>query len=104
VIRGQLQLGLRRIGNDPARARDAINLAIAQVDRMTKLLNLVDAAAVDADGLGLKSVAFDLVLAIADAIVRHEDGETPRITFASPPVPVPVHGDLDHTGEILDNC
>lgn len=104
VIRGQLQLGRQQIGKDPERERDTFDLAIAQVDRMAKLLSaLLDAAALAANGLSLTVVAFDLVPAIADAIARHEDGATRRITFQYREGPVPVRGDLDRTAEILDN-
>jgi signal transduction histidine kinase len=104
VIRGQLQLGRRQIGKDPERERDTFDLAIAQVDRMAKLLSaLLDAAALAVNGLSLTVVAFDLAPAIADAIARHEDGATRRITFHCPEGPVPVRGDLDRTAEILDN-
>lgn len=38
VIRGQLQLGRRQIGKDAERVRDTIDIAVAQVDRMSRLL------------------------------------------------------------------
>lgn len=44
VIRGQLQLGRRQIGIDDGRIQVAMDLAIAQVDRMAKLLDALLAA------------------------------------------------------------
>jgi signal transduction histidine kinase len=104
VIRGQLQLGIRQIGKDAIRERGSIDLAIAQVDRMDRLLGeLLDPSVLASSGLGLVSVAFDVVRAIVDAIGRHDDGDTRRISFEWPHGTVHVCGDPDRTAQILDN-
>ncbi|HAF09475.1 MAG TPA: hypothetical protein DCK98_05260 [Chloroflexi bacterium] len=104
VIRGQLQLGIRQIGKDAIRERGSIDLAIAQVDRMDRLLGeMLDPSVLASSGLGLVSVAFDVVRAIVDAIGRHDDGDTRRISFEWPHGTVHVCGDPDRTAQILDN-
>jgi signal transduction histidine kinase len=104
VIRGQLQLGRRYIGADPERERTAIDLAIGQVDRMSRLLaDLLDSVRLASNALTLNVVAFDLVSAIADAIGRHDTGEPRRISFQWPHGTVPVHVDSERIAQILDN-
>jgi signal transduction histidine kinase len=104
VIRGQLQLGRRHIGADPVRERAAIDAAIAQVDRMSRLLaDLLDSVRLASNALSLNVVAFDLVSAIADAIARHDTGETRRIIFHWPHGTVPVRVDSVRIAQILDN-
>jgi signal transduction histidine kinase len=104
VIRGQLQLGLRHVGADPVRERAAIDAAIAQVDRMSRLLaDLLDSVRLASNGLSLNLVAFDLVSAIADAIARHDTDETRRISFQWPHGTVPVRVDSERIAQILDN-
>lgn len=104
VIRGHLQLGKRQLDKDPARTRTAIDLSIAQVDRMTHLLGeLLDSAAVAANALSLTVTAFDLVGVVVDAIDRQEDGDARRVTFHWPHGPVHVRGDPERVAQILDN-
>jgi signal transduction histidine kinase len=104
VIRGQLQLARRQIGHDQQRERETIDLAIAQVDRMTTLLTaLVDAQTFARNGLGVTMVPLDLVPLVVEAIARHEDRTTRRIGFRAPVHPIIVRGDPERIAEILDN-
>jgi signal transduction histidine kinase len=104
VIRGQLQLGRRHVGTDPARERAALDAAIAQVDRMSRLLaDLLDSVRLASNALSLNVAAFDLVTAIADAIGRHDTGVARRISFEWPHGTVPVQVDSDRVAQILDN-
>jgi signal transduction histidine kinase len=104
VIRGQLQLGRRHIGRDPDRVQTAIDLSIAQVDRMTRLLgDLLDSARLAANALELRTQWLDLAEVVAAAIRTHEDGDRQRISFKWPHGPVPVTGDADRITQILDN-
>ena len=104
VIRGQLQLGRRHIGRDADRVQTAIDLSIAQVDRMTRLLgDLLDSARLAANALELRAQRLDLAEVVAAAIRTHEDGDRQRITFKWPHGPVPVSGDASRITQILDN-
>jgi signal transduction histidine kinase len=104
VIRGQLQLGLRHVGTDAVRARVAIDLAIGQVDRMSRLLaDLLDSVRLASNALSLDVAAFDLVAVIADAVGRHDTEEPRRITFQWPHGTVPVRVDSERIAQILDN-
>ncbi|HEV2009611.1 MAG TPA: ATP-binding protein [Candidatus Limnocylindria bacterium] len=104
VIRGQLQLGQRQIGRDPSREGRAIDLAIAQVDRMGRLLaEMLDPLSVASNGLSLKIAVVDLAAVIADAIGRFEDGDAQRISFEWPHGTAHVRGDPERIAQILDN-
>lgn len=103
-ISGQVQLARRFVARDPAREREALNLALSQVARMDRLLDeLVDLSRVASRGLPLELVIFDLRDAITDALARHEIGDEPRITSRLPDERVDVRGDPDRIGRILDN-
>jgi len=104
VIRGQLQLGLRHIGTDKTRERSAIELAIEQVDRMSRLLGeMVDPASLGSNGLSLHQGVVDLVARVVDAIDRYESGDAKRISFRWPHGEVSVRGDPERIAQILDN-
>ena len=104
VIRGQLQLGRRHIGRDADRVQTAIDVSIAQVDRMTRLLaDLLDSARLAANAPELRILPFDLAPVVAAAIGTHEDGDARRITFRWPHGRVMVTGDADRVTQILDN-
>ena len=105
VIRGQVQFARRHVGQDSAKERAAIDVAILQVDRMTKMITeLLDHTRLASNGLSLQVVAFDLVTAVVDAIARHEYEVMPRITLHRPPAGgAPVRGDPDRIAQILDN-
>jgi signal transduction histidine kinase len=104
VIRGQVQFALRHIGGDPERGRTAMNSAIAQVDRMGRLISeLLDHTGLESNGLSLNVVEFDLVAALVEAIRIHEYGTTTRIVFAKPAHPVRVYADPVRIAQILDN-
>jgi signal transduction histidine kinase len=104
VIRGQMQLARRRIGRDPERERVALDLALAQVDRMALLIgDLLDHASLSSNSLSLTVVPVDLVTAVAVAVSIHDYAPTPRITFAHPYNSVRVLGDPARIAQILDN-
>jgi signal transduction histidine kinase len=104
VIRGQLQLGRRHIGKDADRVQAAIDISVAQVDRMTRLLgDLLDSARLAANALELRVQPFDLATSIAMAIRTHEDGDGHRISFRWTHGPVMVKGDAERIVQILDN-
>jgi signal transduction histidine kinase len=104
VIRGQVQLARRHIGQDPARERAAIDTAIVQMDRMAKLISeLLDHARLASNGLSLKVVPIDLASAVMEAVARHEYEVTPRISMQRPTGSVRVRGDLGRIAQILDN-
>jgi signal transduction histidine kinase len=104
VMRGQAQLARRYIGQDPARERGAIDSALAQMDRMARLITeLLTQSRLASNGLSLTVVGFDLVGAVERAVARHEFGGTPRISFQQPPAAVSVRGDPERIAQILDN-
>lgn len=104
VIRGQVQLALKRVGRDEAREREAMDSAIAQVDRMEQLITeLLDHARMASNGLSLSVVVFDLVDLLVDAIAAHEFETTPRFDFRRSTGSVYVHGDPGRIAQILDN-
>jgi two-component system, OmpR family, sensor histidine kinase VicK len=104
VMRGQTQLARRYIGQDPARERGAIDSAVAQMDRMARLISqLLNQSRLSSNALSLNVVAFDLGGAVAEAVARHEYGETARITFEHPRAAVVVRGDPERIAEVLDN-
>jgi signal transduction histidine kinase len=104
VIRGQTQLARRYIGQDPARERGAIDCALAQMDRMARLISeLLNQSRLSSNALSLNVVAFDLAAAVAAAMARHQYGETARISFERPAGAVAVRGDPRRISEILDN-
>jgi signal transduction histidine kinase len=104
VMRGQTQLARRFIGQDAARARGAIDSALAQMDRMARMISeLLDQSRLSSNALSLNVVAFDLAGAVAVAMTRHQYGETARITFERPSTAIAVRGDPKRIAEILDN-
>jgi nitrogen-specific signal transduction histidine kinase len=104
VMRGHTQLARRYIGQDPVRERAAIESALAQMDRMGRLISeLLNQSRLSSNALSLNVVAFDLVGAAAAAMTRHQYAETARITFERPPAVVAVRGDPKRIAEILDN-
>jgi signal transduction histidine kinase len=104
VMRGQAQLARRFIGQDPARERGALDSALAQMDRMARMISeLLKQSRLASNALSLNVVAFDLADAVASAMTRHQYGDTARISFERPPRPVAVRGDPKRIAEILDN-
>ena len=104
VIRGQAQLALRHVGKNPKREREAIATAIAQVDRMSRMITeLLDHAQLAANGLSLTVAPLDLADAVVEAIARHDYEAMPRITLRRSPGRVLVYGDAGRVAQILDN-
>jgi signal transduction histidine kinase len=104
VMRGHTQLARRYVGLDPARERGAIDSALAQMDRMARLISeLLNQSRLSSNALSLDVVAFDLVGAVTAAVSRHQYGETARVRFERPRAAVAVRGDPKRIAEILDN-
>lgn len=104
TISGQVQMARRFVARDPAREREALGVALAQVARMDRLLDeLADLSRALSDQSPHEDVIFDLRDVVADAISRHETGDLPHITNRSPNERVDVQGDADRIGRILDN-
>ncbi|MEX2046106.1 MAG: ATP-binding protein [Chloroflexota bacterium] len=104
VIRGQAQLARRHVGRDPVKELAALDSAIEQADRMTKMVSeLLDHARLASNGLRLRVVELDLVGAVVAAIARHEYGATPRITLKEAAGTLCVRADADRIAQILDN-
>lgn len=104
AIRGQAQLARRLIGKDPAAELVAMDRAIANVDRMTVLVDqLLDHSRLATDRLDLDVIAMDLSATVAATIAAHTSEGTSRITFAWPPGPVLIDGDPVRIAQIMDN-
>jgi signal transduction histidine kinase len=85
-------------------SRGAIDSALAQMDRMARLITeLLSQSRLASNGLSLTVVGFDLVGAVERAVARHEFGETPRISFQRPQAAVGARGDPERIAQILDN-
>lgn len=103
-ISGQVQLALRFIARDPAREREALDQALAQVARMDRLLDeLLDLSRVTSNALPLEQISFDLRVVVGEAVARHETGDEPRIACPLPDARIDVRGDPGTIGRILDN-
>lgn len=104
VMRGQAQLARRYVEQSPERARSAIDRAVAQMDRMARLISeLLNESRLSSNALTLNVVAFDLAGAVAGAKTRHEYGEIARIRFEEPEAAIAVRGDPMRIAQILDN-
>ena len=104
VMRGQTQLARRYIGQDSARERGAIDIALTQMDRMGRLISeLLNQSRLSSNAMSLDVVAFDLVGAVETAVARHQYEEATRITFERPVAAIVVRGDPKRIAEILDN-
>jgi signal transduction histidine kinase len=104
TISGQVQRARKLMLADAGRAQAAIDLALQQVERMTRLIaELQDYLRLKSNGLSLELVTFDLCAAAADAIVRHEHDGTPRFGFDRPDADARVRGDPGRIAQILDN-
>jgi signal transduction histidine kinase len=104
VIRGQVQLARRHFDDDADRSRTAMDSAMAQVDRMDRLITeLLDHARLTSNGLSLDIVEFDLVACVAEALATFDFGMAPPIAFERPVAPVLVQGDPARIAQILDN-
>ena len=104
TISGQVQMARRFVAKDPAREREALGLALAQVERMNSLLDeLVDLSRAQSSRRPRADVIFDLRDVVADSIRRHETDDVSHITSRSPNERVDVRGEPDRIGRILDN-
>lgn len=104
TISGQMQLARRVMAKDSGRARAAMDIALEQVDRMTRLIGtLQNEQHVLADAPSHALPSFDLCEAVRDAISRNEQEETPRFRLDRPNGAIRARGDPDHIAQILDN-
>ena len=104
TISGQVQLARRFVAKDPAREREALSVALAQVARIDRLLDeLADLSRATSSESPLDDVIFDLRDMVADAVTRHETDDAPRFTVRSPDERVEVRGDSGKIARILDN-
>ncbi len=105
VLRGQMQLARRRIARDPVRGGMALDLAIAQVDRMARTIDeIIEQSRLAANALALDVVPFDLNDLVVEAVERHQHADAVRIHLEdSDATTVLCRGDPDRIAEILDN-
>jgi signal transduction histidine kinase len=104
TISGQMQRARKLMANDVERAHAAMDVALQQVERMTRLIaGLQDYLRLKSNALSLELVTLDLCEAAADAIVRHEYDGTARFGFECPDEGVRVRGDPARIAQILDN-
>ena len=105
VMRGQIQLALRHIGNDRARGEIALELALRQVDRMTRMIDgVIEHSKLASNSLVLEITRFDVSEVAAEAVARHQHAEPPRIVFKAPAgAPLWVRADRSCVAQIFDN-
>jgi len=104
VIRGQAQLAMRRLADDPERGQVALRQVVTEVGRMDGMIDeLLDRERVSAAGFSLNVTLLDLAGALVEAVARHEDGSSGRINLARPSGAVPVYGDAVRIAQIVDN-
>ena len=104
TISGQVQMARRFVAKDPAREREALGVALAQVARMDRLLDdLVDLSRALSNESPREDVIFDLRDVVADAITRHETEDVRHITSRFPDESVEVRGDAGRIARIIDN-
>lgn len=105
VMRGQMQLARRRMARDPVRGGMALDLAIAQVDRMSRTIDeIIEQSRLAANAVMLDVVPFDLIDLVTQAIERHQHGDSVRIRLErSDATTAPCRGDPRRIAEILDN-
>ena len=105
VMRGQMQLALRHIGNDRARGEIALELALGQVDRMTRMIDgVIEHSKLASNSLVLEITRFDVSEVAAEAVARHQHAEPPRIVSTAPGgASLWVRADRSCVSQILDN-
>ena len=105
VMRGQMQLARRHMASNRARGDLALDLALAQVDRMSRMIDaVIEHAKLASNTLTLEVTAFDLAVLVSDAVARHQHEEPPRLALTVPPgLRAGVLADRDCLAKILDN-
>jgi signal transduction histidine kinase len=104
AMSGQIQFARRIMARDPARSRTAIDIALQQTERLTRLIiDLQEQLQLKASALAHHVVTFDVGEAVESAIRRHEHGETARFRLDRPTHRIRVRGDPDRVAQILDN-
>jgi signal transduction histidine kinase len=104
AMSGQIQFARRVMAKDPTRSRTAIDIALQQTERLTRLIiDLQEQLQLKASALAHHVVTFDVGEAVESSIRRHEHGETARFRFDRPTHRIRVRGDPDRVAQILDN-
>jgi signal transduction histidine kinase len=100
----QIQRARKLMIGDSARGRAAMDLALQQLARVDRhIADLQDAIRLRSNAMSLEVVTLDLRDAVAEAIIRHEPEETPRVRFDRPVVGAYVRVDPERLAQILDN-
>ena len=104
TISGQLQRARRLMETDPARASEAVERALSQVDRMNRLMSdVLLHARLQTNALTLTKVELDLAQLIAEAIGQSDHAVKSRVSYDRPVSPVHIRGDADRIQQILAN-
>ncbi|HUQ41563.1 MAG TPA: histidine kinase dimerization/phospho-acceptor domain-containing protein, partial [Candidatus Limnocylindrales bacterium] len=105
VIRGQIQLARRHAATDAERGDRALDVALGQVDRMSRMIDaVIEHAKLASNSLTLEVTAFDLVLLVNEAVARHQHEEPPRITLTvAAGLRAVILADRDCVAQIIDN-
>lgn len=104
VISAQIQFARRYTRRDPQRQGAALDRALAQVERMDRLIaDMLDHARIAAGATRLEVVAFDLCAVVADVVAQHRRGDGPRIAFQATMPRVRLRGDPLRVAQIIGN-
>ena len=104
TISGQLQRARRLMPTDPARASEAVERALAQVDRMNRLMSdVLLHARLQTNSLTLTKADLDVAQLIAEAIGQYDHAAKSRVSYDRPVSPVEIRGDADRIQQILAN-
>lgn len=104
IIRGQIQLARRHVGQDPDGQRAALDATLLQVDRLGHMIDqLLDNAHLAVDAFSMNVSILDLAQTVAAEVASHEHDVTPRISFTRPSGAVPVYGDPMRLAQIVGN-
>ena len=104
TISGQIQRARRLLTLDQARAAEALDRALAQVARMSRLMtDVLEPARLGTNALTLTVTTLDLAALIAETIGPYDHEVRSRISYDRPAAPVEVHGDPDRIQQILAN-
>lgn len=109
TIGGQAQRARRLLRTDPDRAVEALDRAIAQVGRMSRLMtDIVDHTRLETNALTLTMGPLELGGLVAESIGQYDHAVKSRIAYDRPAAAVRVLGDTDRleqiVGNLLDNA
>jgi signal transduction histidine kinase len=104
TISGQMQLARKLMADDPVRGRAAVDIALQQLERMSRVIaRLPDVLSLEASALSFEVVTFDICEAVGDAIKRRDHREATRMRFDRPKQGIDVRGDPDRIAQLLDD-